>query len=137
MNEQQLRLGQFSLETLFLLTTVIAVCCGAFVAHPNLGTAALIVGIPALARTIADVRRCFRAGLTVPLSYKIFSYLESVFVTLVGIFCAIFVLLVGFSFIATIGDFAGWQGQSQSFVFVAMLAASGIIFYVIYWRTLP
>ena len=53
---------QFSLSSLFLITTLIAVCLGVTLLMPGLGVLLWIFAVPALVRTVIDIRKHKRRG---------------------------------------------------------------------------
>lgn len=147
MNAPSRPVGQYSLETLFLLTTVIALHCGVLVADQCLGTVVLVIGILALFRTIIATRCMVDGGAAVSLVDKLRQYFVSWFFTLVASFFAMYVLALGLilaigctsarEHTARLGGLLsltlatlGWLAFPGSFV------ASGASFYFIFWRTL-
>lgn len=93
---------QFSLESLFLVTTLVAVCLGALVASPPLGVLALIVAAPALIRTLMEGHYARGAGLPLTTGDKIMAFLASVGVTIAALVAAF-----GAFFTACTGSFLG------------------------------
>lgn len=89
----------YSLSTLMLITTLVAVCCGLFVAAPGLGVGVCILLVPVLVRTAMVVSRREEAGLPVSAGEKIGLVIGSFVVTTVvltvvavaavGTFCAV------------------------------------------------
>ena len=68
---------QFSLATMFLLMTLIAVCLGVFVLAPGLGILLAIVSLPALARTVMVAGRRRQAGRRMTFADKLSAFLAS------------------------------------------------------------
>jgi hypothetical protein len=91
--------ASFSLGTLFVVMTLVAICCGLFIAAPGLGITVCIVLAPVLVRTAMVVNRREAAGRPVSMAEKaglIFSsllvahvILAVVIVAAVGSFCAV------------------------------------------------
>jgi hypothetical protein len=89
----------FSLGTLMLITTIVAVCCGLIVAAPGLGVLVCIVLAPVMVRTAMVVKAREAAGRTVTLGEKVGLVIVSfvvtnvimvvVLVAAVGTFCAV------------------------------------------------
>ena len=63
--------ASFSLSTMLLITTLIAICCGLLVAAPGLGVIVCVLLAPVLVRTAKVVRRREEAGVRVSSSEKI------------------------------------------------------------------
>jgi hypothetical protein len=63
--------AQFSLDTLFLIITLVAVCLGAFLLAPGLGVLLALVGAPALVRTMIAGARRRQAGAPLTTGQKI------------------------------------------------------------------
>jgi hypothetical protein len=73
---------QFSLESLFLVTTLVAVGLGVFLLVPGLGILLAVVAIPALVRTLAAGYRKRQAGVQLSAGQKIGTFLLSFFLIL-------------------------------------------------------
>jgi hypothetical protein len=69
--------GQFSIATILLVTTLIAVCLGVFRYSPGLGVVLMIFAAPALVRTIYVGRREKRHGQRMTIGGKIGQFLLS------------------------------------------------------------
>lgn len=69
--------AQFSLESLFLLTTLVAVGLGVFLIAPGLGVLFALVTVPAFARTWIAGYRDKQAGLKLTVSQKISAFILS------------------------------------------------------------
>lgn len=63
--------ASFSLSTMLLVTTLIAICCGLLAAAPGLGVIVCVLLAPVLVRTAKVVRRREEAGVRVSSSEKI------------------------------------------------------------------
>jgi hypothetical protein len=141
---------QFSLETLLLMTTLAAACLGVAVTAPSIGGPVAVVVLLSLARTIAECRRFLLDGRRLSLADKGVSFARSLcysYVALVG------TLLTGFLLTAVailVGGAVGWMvetlaGNTATGIFmpivfvalaVAVVAGSGAVFILIYWKTL-
>jgi hypothetical protein len=69
--------NQFSLATLFLIMTLVAVAMGALMVAPGLGTFLIVLAVPALVRTVIAGRRRWEKGETPTISIKILDFLAS------------------------------------------------------------
>ena len=69
--------AQFSLSTLFLITTLVAVCLGVGLLAPGLGMLLAIVSVPALVRTLFVGQRQRQSGLDFTTGQKIGAFLVS------------------------------------------------------------
>ena len=74
--------AQFSLETLMLVITLIAVCLGMIMALPGLGIVVAIVAAPALVRTLIAGYQDRQAGTPMTLGEKLLTFAASTGVTL-------------------------------------------------------
>ena len=97
---------QFSIETLLLVTTLVAVCLGASLAVPGLGIPVSIIAVPALIRTLVASHQQRSVGHKLSLVEKVLTFLAST-----GVMIAV-VAAGGAAFFATCT--------------VALLAAAGI-----------
>jgi hypothetical protein len=68
---------QFSIQSLLLITTLIAVCLGALVSVPGLGILALIIAVPALVRTFVTGAAMKREGHKLTTTDKIMTFFAS------------------------------------------------------------
>ncbi|MDX1944853.1 MAG: hypothetical protein SFU86_05550 [Pirellulaceae bacterium] len=68
---------QFSIETLLLVTTLVAVCLGASVAVPGLGIPVSILALPALVRTLVASHQQRAVGHKLTLGEKALTFLVS------------------------------------------------------------
>lgn len=117
--------AQFSLETLFLVTTLVAVCLGVFLLAPGLGVLMALVTVPALARSFMMGYRRKQAGLRLTTGEKISAFVLSFFLMIaVGwAGCAAFFgvcLGTGLLGIAVSGD------ESVFFVAIGLGAIAGL-----------
>lgn len=141
---------QFSLETLLLVTTLIAACLGLAVAVPALGTPLVVVMVLALVRTLIECRRMLRDGRPIHFGDKLSSFVASLgysFIALVGLVLSLFFLgavaLVLMSLAADITETIGGRGVAVGLIAIlgliltiAIVVASGIIFSSVYWSTI-
>ncbi len=73
---------QFSLESLMLVITLVAVCLGMIVAMPGVGVLVAIVAAPALVRTLIAGFQQRAAGTQMTLSEKALTFLASTGITM-------------------------------------------------------
>jgi hypothetical protein len=130
--------GQFSLASLFLITTLVAVCLGLSLLSPGLGILLGIVAVPALVRTMAATVREKEAGLRITFVQKLETFVISVFLMgAVGI-----AGIIAFCFACTTGAFAAGAFRSNSnneFAFALLMGAAaglGLIGWLV-WMTWP
>jgi hypothetical protein len=137
---------QFSLDSLLLLMTLIAVHLGAFVASPVLGVLLGIVGVLALVRTAVQLDRLRTPRPT--WSQKVEAYFASLAATVGGTFVSIYALLVSGIVTTAAVSMLSEVGRSSALfqVFAIWAAALGILvcglasvgaFVAVYWKTLP
>jgi hypothetical protein len=69
--------GQFSLASLILVMTLVAVCLGVLMAAPGLGILLIIVAVPALVRTVVSGSQQKRTGAPLSLGQKVVAFLMS------------------------------------------------------------
>jgi hypothetical protein len=72
--------SQFSLASLFLIMTLVAVCLGVFLLSPGLGVLLVFVMTPALIRTVMAASYQKQAGTALSAADKIGVFLMSVFI---------------------------------------------------------
>jgi hypothetical protein len=65
---------QFSLSSLFLITTLVALIMGLVVSFPAIGIALAVMSVPTLIRACLVVRECGKAGYTVTTIEKVRLY---------------------------------------------------------------
>lgn len=137
---------QFSLESMLMVITLVAVCLGAFVATPGLGILALIVAAPALARTLYEGHQARKAGKSLTTVEKILAFSASA-----GIALAALVAAVGALFVACTASVLALclaestnRGQYNAFsqnivwVFVVICGLSALGAFVgMFWLTWP
>jgi hypothetical protein len=83
---------QFSIETLLLVTTLVAVCLGLSLSAPGLGIPLAIIAGPALVRTLIAGHRERAAGHKLSMGEKVLTFLAStgIMVAVVAAGCAAF-----------------------------------------------
>ena len=74
--------AQFSLSTLLLVMTLVAVCLGVTMAAPGLGVLLIVLALPALVRTVVSGLKQKQAGAPYTPSEKIAAYCVSLMVML-------------------------------------------------------
>src|SRR4051812_30170846 len=87
---------QYTLETLFLMTTALAFHLAVIIAMPRIGIALMAVGLPALARTVAVTIRELRGGQPATLNRKLDAYFTSLVISFLAV-SAVSATLVGVS----------------------------------------
>jgi hypothetical protein len=129
---------QFSIATLFLVTTLIAVCLGLFQLAPGLGILLGVFAAPALWRTAIDVAKHKQRGFPLGAVGKVASFLVSlvlvVTVTVAATTAAFTVCAVGVTGTAALG-----QEASGLLLFIAPagLATGLMVFLWLFWLTGP
>ena len=112
------REGSFSLSSLLLIMTLVAICCGLLVAAPGLGVVASVLLAPVLVRTAMVVRRREAAGERVSSGEKIALATTSLVVALV------LVGVVGFAafccFCAVCAFAFGADGNEPVFILIGL-----------------
>lgn len=126
--------AQFSLETLMLVITLIAVCLGMIMALPGLGVLVAIVAAPALVRTLVAGYQERSAGTPLTLGEKLLTFLASTGVSLAVIatgWTAFAAACYGSCLVAWGLESAGAGppafGRSGELVLYAMLGVSALI----------
>jgi hypothetical protein len=79
---------QFSVASLFLLTTLVAVCLGVWLISPGLGALLTFFAVPALVRTAIDSAQHKRAGAPLRGATKLASFAVSLAAVLAATFAA-------------------------------------------------
>lgn len=79
---------QFSLESLFLVITLAAVCLGALVTSPPLGVLVLIVATPALIRTLVEGHYARQSGRPLTIGEKLLAFVASTGISLAALIAA-------------------------------------------------
>jgi hypothetical protein len=116
--------AQFSLDTLFLIITLVAVCLGAFLLAPGLGVLLALVGTPALIRTMLAGHRKRQAGAPLSTSQKIGAFALS----FILVFAAGWAGLIAFFVVCLGTGLAGLAlGDGGDWVIVAALGAGALV----------
>ena len=131
--------GQFSLATVFLVMTLIAVCLGTFHFSPGLGVVIVIVAAPALIRTCIVGVKEKRVGHPLSIGEKLIAFLASIaIVILVAVAGFVAFQIACWGSCAAVagiqqndGDFAVWTG-----VIIGGAAGLGVMGWLL-WRTRP
>jgi len=126
--------AQFSLETLMLVITLIAVCLGMIMALPGLGIVVAIVAAPALVRTLMAGYQERKSGTPMTLGEKLLTFAASTGVTLAVLVTggtAFAAACVGSCFVAigleNAGQPAGgWRQYGDLFIYV-LIGMSALI----------
>jgi hypothetical protein len=137
---------QYTLETLFLITTALAFHLAVVMASPLIGVMLMAVGLPALARTIVITIGELRSGRSTTLNRKLDAYFASLAVSFLAV-SAVSATLLGASVLLSATALLAMA--STSYVFDFLVGAVGVLgclgclaaivplFYRIYWQTLP
>jgi hypothetical protein len=139
---------QFSLESLLLVITLVAVCLGAFVATPGLGVLALIVAAPALLRTFYEGRQARQRGKSFTLAEKLAAFAASAGIALAALsaaaaafFAACTASLLAVCFVGSATGNGPVSSGVEQTVFITCvvicIAASITGFVGIFWLTWP
>jgi hypothetical protein len=147
-NRQHVNPLQFSLESLLLVTTLIAVCLGAAVSMPGLGMVALFVAVPALVRTCLTGVAAKQTGQRLTATDKIMTFFASSAITLaaflaagIAFFTACTVsVLTGAAVAQVAGSSPPVDAVAQFLILIAVIlccAVSIAAFVGIFWTTWP
>jgi hypothetical protein len=136
--------SQFSLESLMLLITLIAVCLGMIVAMPGLGVLVIIVAVPALVRTLIVGRHRKIAAAPLNLGEKVAAFLASTGIVmgiLLAGLSAFAVACVGTCFAALGIAQASGSRASENWIFQVALGAAILVAVAVvgwlFWITRP
>jgi len=137
---------QYTLETLFLITTALAFHLAVVIAMPRFGIALLAVGLPALMRTVAVTIRELRGGRPSTLNRKLDAYVASLVISFLAV-SAVSATLFGGSILLSASALVAMASGSYFVDFfvgaVGVLGCLGCLlaivplFHRIYWQTLP
>ena len=137
---------QYTLETLFLITTALAFHLAVVMASPVVGLLLMGVGLPALVRSIAITLRELGCGRTSSLNRKLDAYFASLVVSFLAV-SAVSLTLFGGSVLLSATALLAMASSSYLLDFlvgaVGVLGCLGCLliivplFYRIYWQTLP
>jgi len=129
--------AQFSLETLMLVITLIAVCLGMIMALPGVGILVAIVAAPALVRTLVAGYQDRKAGTPMTLGEKLLTFAASTGVTLAVLVTggtAFAAACFGSCFVAMslentqLGQsFGGRSGETLALVLLGFSAVVGLV----------
>jgi len=137
---------QYTLETLFLITTALAFHLAVVMASPVTGVVLMTVGLPALVRTVVMTVRELRAGRPSTLNRKLDAYFASLVISFVAV-SAVSATLLGGSILLSASALLAMA--SSSYLFDFLVGAIGVLgclgclllivplFHRIYWQTLP
>jgi hypothetical protein len=136
--------SQFSLESLMLVITLIAVCLGMLVAVPGLGVLVCIVAVPALVRALIAGRQHKAVSGSLNLQEKVLAFLASTGIVL-GILLAglsaFAVACVGTCFAALGIAEASGSGAAENWIFPLALGSAVVVALAVvgwlFWLTLP
>lgn len=131
--------GQFSLASVFLIITLIAVCLGSLRLAPGLGVLLIIVATPALVRTCVVGIREKRAGRTLSIGEKVVAFLaSSAIIVLVGVAGFIAFQIACWGSCAMIAGIQQKEGENALLVGLGTgsIAGIGTIIWLI-WKTWP
>jgi len=146
---------QFSIDTVLLITTALAISLAAMVAVPAIGGIVLIFSLLVLVRTVVRTARQAHANPSITLDDKILAYGDSLIATFVASFAFFFVVLAGSVLTAAVTSVANATfGAQPRFTLLELivqswaillglagLLATGLggatVFWSFYWKTLP
>jgi hypothetical protein len=125
--------AQFSLASLFLVMTLVAVCLGVFMLAPGLGILLAVVATPALVRTTITTSYYKQAGAPLTTAWKIKAFLVSLFIMLaVGV-----ATFVAFQVVCWTGALLTQGRNSWPNVivgcFVGLLVAVPVMIWLLVW----
>jgi len=137
---------QYTLETLFLITTALACHLAVVMSSPIIGLLLMAVGLPALVRSIAITMRELRLGRPPTLNRKLDAYFVSLGVSFLAV-SAVSATLLGGSVLLSATALVAMASSSYLLDFlvgaVGVLGCLGCLltivplFHRIYWQTLP
>ncbi|MCI0360692.1 MAG: hypothetical protein L0211_19620 [Planctomycetaceae bacterium] len=123
--------AQFSLETLMLVITLIAVCLGIIMAAPGYGIVVAMVAAPALVRTLMAGHQERKAGKPLALGEKVLTFIASTGVALAVLVTggtAFAAACMGSCFVAAgLGDVYPGAGWNNDLVAYFLLGVSGLV----------
>ena len=123
---------QFSVSTMLLVTTLVAVCVALFAAAPGLGILLSIIAVPPFIRTLMLVRRRKVKGQEVSTAAKVGLYLGSLGVTLVITYVTLIASLLTFC-LSCMGVFAAGGGNNETGAFAVAILLSLAIAGLLVW----
>lgn len=133
---------QFSIATLLLVTTLIAVCLALFRIEPGLGALSLLFIVPAFLRTLSLAEREKQYGNRLSAGEKVAVYFGSLAVTLLVLVTMVAAFLAANTAALTIGyALAHWhEPTGAAAAFFGMIGAFGFTLFAAGWisrRTYP
>jgi hypothetical protein len=137
--EERKSAGQFSLATVFLIITLIAVCLGSLRLAPGLGVLLIIVATPALIRTCVVGIREKQAGHVLSLGEKVVAFLaSSAIIVLVGVAGFIAFQIACWGSCAMVAGIQQKEGENAFLVGLGTggIAGIGTIIWLV-WKTWP
>lgn len=140
-HESKYRAGQFSIATLMLVTTLVAVCLGVGMLAPGLGILLAIVATPALVRTVVADSRTKAAGWPFTMTKKIETFIVSLFlagaVGMAGVVAFMGACTVGLMASGAFVSSSGPSGDAFGVaLFLGAVAAIGVMGWL-FWVTRP
>lgn len=131
--------GQFSLATVFLIITLIAVCLGTLRLAPGVGVLLMIVAAPALIRTCIVGVKEKRGGHSLSIGEKLIAFLaSSAIVVLVGVAGLIAFQIACWGSCAAVAGIQQKEGENAMLIGIGIgcIAGLGTIIWLI-WKTWP
>ncbi len=132
--------GQFSLATVFLIITLIAVCLGTLRLAPGVGVLLMIVAAPALIRTCVVVAKEKRGGHSLSIGEKLVAFFASSFIIiLVGVAGFIAFQIACWGSCAVVAGIPQQTENESPFIVgvsTGCIAGLGTILWLI-WKTWP
>lgn len=131
--------GQFSLATVFLIITLVAVCLGTLRLAPGVGVLLLIVAVPALVRTCVVGVKEKRGGHSLSIGEKLIAFLaSSAIVVLVGVAGFIAFQIACWGSCAAVAGIQQKEGENAMLIGIGIgcIAGLGTIIWLI-WKTWP
>jgi hypothetical protein len=129
---------QFSLATLFLIMTLVAVAMGALIVMPGLGTLLIVFAVPALVRTVVVGRRRLEGGESPTVGTKILDFFVSVAIIWTVIIAAQIAFVVACT--ATGLPAAALFGLEEGAIYIGLgagLAAAAVVATWMFYLTRP
>ena len=131
--------GQFSLATVFLIITLIAVCLGTLRLAPGVGVLLMIVAAPALIRTCIVGVREKRGGHSLSIGEKLIAFLaSSAIIILVGVAGFIAFQIACWGSCAAVAGIQQKESENAMLIGIGAgcFAGLGTIIWLI-WKTWP
>jgi hypothetical protein len=131
--------GQFSLASIFLIVTLIAVCLGTLRLAPGLGVLLMVVAAPALIRTCIVGAKEKRSGHSLSIREKLLAFLaSSAIIILIGVAGFIAFQIACWGSCAVVAGIQQKEGENALIVGIATgsLAGIGTMIWLV-WTTWP